>query len=96
MAATANTTASAKTAAKKAEVENGPSAFEHRGLTFEVPAPLELPLALLEAEDELTAVKLIVGKEAWAAYQATEPTIGDFAEFADLVAKAAGQGDSGN
>ncbi|MER7986982.1 hypothetical protein ABTY53_15515 [Streptomyces noursei] len=96
MAATANQAASAKTTAKRAEVEAGPTTFEHRGLTFEVPAPLKLPLALLEAEDELTAAKLIVGKAAWAAYQATEPTIGDFAEFADLVATAAGQGDSGN
>lgn len=86
-----------KTAAKKAEAtEAGPTSFEHRGITFEVPAPLDLPLALLEAEDELTAVKLIVGNEGWAAYQATNPTIREFAEFADLVAKASGQGDSGN
>ncbi|WP_382465722.1 hypothetical protein ACFIN9_24720 [Streptomyces noursei] len=98
MAATANQAASAKTAAKKAEAEAeaGPTTFEHRGITFEVPNALDMPLELLEAEDELTAVRLIVGDEQWAAYKATRPTIREFGEFADLVAKASGQGDSGN
>ncbi|MFD7336670.1 hypothetical protein ACFV98_11785 [Streptomyces violascens] len=96
MAATANQSASAKAAAKKAEAEAGPVSFEHRGLTFEIPNALDMPLELLEAEDELTAVRLIVGDDQWAAYKATRPTIRQFGEFADLVAKASGQGDAGN
>ncbi|MCM1967794.1 hypothetical protein [Streptomyces sp. G1] len=85
-----------KSTAQKSEAEESPATFDYRGLIFEIPAPLDLPLELLEAEDELTAVKLIVGDKQWAAYKATGPTIREFGEFADLVAKASGQGDSGN
>ncbi|WP_073782508.1 hypothetical protein [Streptomyces uncialis] len=87
-------------AAKKAEASvadaSKPSTFDHRGITFEVPLPLDLPVGLLECEDEFEAIRLILGKEQWAAYKATGATIRDFQELATKVGEAQGFGDSGN
>ncbi|MFE0773914.1 hypothetical protein [Streptomyces sp. NPDC058861] len=84
-------------AAKKAEAaaEAG-TAFEHRGLTFEVPHPLDLPVGLLECEDEVEAVRLIVGPEQWAAYKASGATIRDFQELSAKLSQAQGFDHSGN
>ncbi|MGW3232471.1 hypothetical protein [Kitasatospora sp. NPDC001095] len=92
--AVAKKTAASKTAAVKAEATETPSSFEHAGVTFVVPAPLDMPLELLEAESELEAVRLIVGDEAWAEYRKTRPTIRDFQALADKVNQA--QAGSGN
>ncbi|MES9589962.1 hypothetical protein ABWK57_14035 [Streptomyces sp. NPDC094045] len=85
------------TAAKKAEAtpEEAPTSFEHNGVEYSVPAPLDLPVGLLEVDDEIEAIKLILGPQ-WDAYKATGATIRDFQEFAEKVTGAAGFGDSGN
>ncbi|MCZ4119036.1 hypothetical protein [Streptomyces sp. H39-S7] len=95
------TAAAKKTAARKpvtpaveAEALEQPTTFEHAGITFTVPDPLNLPLALLKADDELEAVELVVGAETWAAYWATNPTIGNFQELTAKVNEA--QAGSGN
>ncbi|MET8702734.1 hypothetical protein ABZW10_28325 [Kitasatospora sp. NPDC004723] len=92
--AVAKKTAASKTAAAKAEALEIPTTFEHAGVHFAVPAPLDMPLELLEAESELEAVRLIVGDEAWTEYRATRPTIRDFQALADKVNQA--QAGSGN
>ncbi|MFB8199392.1 hypothetical protein [Kitasatospora purpeofusca] len=96
MAAAAKKTAAPKTAASaaKAEATETPTTFEHAGVTFVVPAPLDMPLELLEASSEVEAVRLIVGEDSWAEYRATKPTIRDFQALADLVSQA--QAGSGN
>ncbi|MEU3825228.1 hypothetical protein AB0F36_07870 [Streptomyces sp. NPDC029080] len=81
----ARKTAASKTTAAEAEATEQPTKFEHAGIEFEVPAPKQLPLELLFAEDELEAVKLIIGEAKWAEYRATLPTIGDFQELARKV-----------
>ncbi|MFJ7907502.1 hypothetical protein [Kitasatospora sp. NPDC096204] len=90
--AVAKKTASPKTAAAKAEATDEPTTFEHAGITFSIPAPLDMPLEILEAESEVEAVRLIVGEEAWAEYRATRPTIRDFQALAERVNEAAGSG----
>lgn len=96
-AAAAKKTATPKpapAAAAEAEALEQPTTFEHAGVTFTVPHPLDLPLELLEAEDELEAVRLVVGDESWAAYRATKPTIRDFQALTEKVNTA--QAGSGN
>jgi hypothetical protein len=80
---------------KEANTEVSAS-FEHRGATYTVPHPLDMPVAVLEAEDELEAVRLIVGPEQWRRYKESGATIRDFKEFADKVAQAQGHADAGN
>ncbi|MCX4685471.1 hypothetical protein OG401_14305 [Kitasatospora purpeofusca] len=82
------------TAAAKAEATETPTTFEHAGVTFVVPAPLDMPLELLEVASEVEAVRLIVGEESWAEYRLTRPTIRDFQALADKVSSA--QAGSGN
>ncbi|UFQ16413.1 MULTISPECIES: hypothetical protein [Streptomyces] len=82
-------------AAKKAEVADEPTVFEHNGVEYTVPAPLDLPVGLLEVEDEIDAIKLILGAQ-WDAYKASGATIRDFQDFAEKVSAAAGFGDTGN
>ncbi|MFJ4093442.1 hypothetical protein ACIPYS_17830 [Kitasatospora sp. NPDC089913] len=94
MAAAKKTAAPKSVAAAKAEATESPTTFEHAGMTFSVPAPLDMPLDLLEATDELEAVRLIVGEESWAEYRATRPSIRDFQALADKVNTA--QAGSGN
>ncbi|MDH6705405.1 hypothetical protein P3T27_002115 [Kitasatospora sp. MAA19] len=80
--------------AVEAEATETPTTFEHAGLTFTVPPPLDLPLDLLDAESEMEAVRLIVGDEVWTKYRATRPTIRDFRALAKKVDEAGA--DSGN
>lgn len=68
--------------------------FEHRGIVFEVPHPLDLPLDVFETDDEFEVARLIVGAEQWTAYKATGATLRDFAEFAEKMSDAAGLGGS--
>ncbi|MGW2539316.1 hypothetical protein ACWC5I_00190 [Kitasatospora sp. NPDC001574] len=94
--AAAKKTAAPKTAvaAAKAEATDEPTTFLHAGVTFVVPAPLDMPLELLEVTSEVEAVRLIVGEESWAAYRKTRPTIRDFQALSDKVNEA--QAGSGN
>ncbi|MFI5865849.1 hypothetical protein [Streptomyces sp. NPDC051546] len=87
-----------KASAAKAEaLEEGPVTFEHAGITFEVPHPLDFPLEVLETDDEFEACRLIVGEDQWAAYKETRPTIRDFGVFAQKLSEAQGRDtDSGN
>lgn len=83
--------------ARQAEVERDePTVFEHKGITFTIPAPLDLPLELMECEDEYEAVKVIVGNEQWDSYMATKPTLRDFRDFAAKVNGATGEDEEGN
>ncbi|MFE9455982.1 hypothetical protein OH797_31880 [Streptomyces anulatus] len=94
MPAAAKKTAAPKTAAAAAEAKKGFVTFEHVGLTFEIPGdPDRMPLELLEAEDELEAVKIVLGAEQWAEFKSARPTIGDFRELSRKVNEAsAGSG----
>lgn len=102
MTATAKTTTAKKTASKAAAaeaeaLETAPTHFEHAGITFEVPHPLDFPLAVLKTDDEFEACALIVGETQWAAYEATKPSIRDFGVFAQKLSEAQGRDtDSGN
>ncbi|MFB7906414.1 hypothetical protein ACFC1T_08305 [Kitasatospora sp. NPDC056076] len=78
--------------AAEAEATESPTTFEHAGITFVVPPPLDMPLDLLEADTEMEAVRLIVGDEAWNAYRAGRPTIRDFQALASRVNEVAGSG----
>ncbi|MCY0962734.1 hypothetical protein [Streptomyces sp. H27-H5] len=91
-------TATKKTVAAKAEaLEEGPTTFEHAGITFEVPHPLDFPLEVLETDDEFEACRLIVGEDQWKAYKETRPTIRDFGVFAEKLSAAQGRDtNSGN
>jgi len=94
----ARKTAVKKVQAAKAEAENAPVSFEVKGLTFSIPTdPRELPLELLETDDEVVATRLVLGDEQWAAFKATKPTIGDFSDLVDAMSEARGRdADAGN
>ncbi|MEU6704724.1 hypothetical protein [Streptomyces wuyuanensis] len=68
--------------------------FEHRGITFEIPHPLDFPIGVFETDDEFEAARLIVGEEQWAAYKATGATLRDFSVFADKMSEAQGMDES--
>ncbi|MGI5531523.1 hypothetical protein ACQEVX_30345 [Streptomyces syringium] len=89
------THATESAAAKKSEAKDEPTTFDHNGITFTVPAPLDLPVGILEADDEIEAIKLILGSQ-WDTYKASGATIRDFQVFAEKVSAAAGFGDPGN
>ncbi|MFJ8041212.1 hypothetical protein ACIRBX_11970 [Kitasatospora sp. NPDC096147] len=84
-----------KTTAAEAEATDTSTTVEHDGITFVIPAPRNLPLALLEAEDEMEAVRLIIGMDKWREYLATGPTIGSFQDLAVKI-NSTSVGDSGN
>ncbi|MFH8346787.1 hypothetical protein [Streptomyces sp. NPDC018045] len=93
---TAAKTPRTNTAAKKAEAEQDkPTTFEHKGIEYTVPAPLDLPVGLLEVDDEIEAIKLILGDQ-WGTYKASGAKIRDFQDFAEKVSEAAGFGTAGN
>jgi hypothetical protein len=82
-----------KTAAAEAEATEQPTKFTFLGIDFEVPPAKKIPLELLFAEDELDAVKIIIGEDKWAEFRAKRPTIGDFQELSAKVNEAsAGSG----
>ncbi|QKW48868.1 hypothetical protein [Streptomyces buecherae] len=69
--------------------------FEHGDIEYTVPAPLDLPVKILEVDDEIDALKLILG-EQWQTYTESGATIRDFQVFAEKVSEAAGFTSSGN
>lgn len=88
-----------KVAAAKAEVneDRKPTYFTHEGTEFRVPHPLDFPLELLETDNEIEAIRLILGEDQWATYKATNPTVGDFYELSKAMSEAQGRDDdSGN
>ncbi|MEU5186997.1 hypothetical protein AB0G83_07555 [Streptomyces klenkii] len=95
-AAATKTSPAEKLAAKDAEAAEAPTHFEHRGITFTVPHPLDMPVGLLDAEDEIEAVKLILGEKQWNAYKKSGATLRDFQPFADKISAAQGHDDAGN
>ncbi|MBB5123236.1 hypothetical protein AF335_33040 [Streptomyces eurocidicus] len=95
-AAATKASSAEKLAAKDAEAAEAPTHFEHRGVTFTVPHPLDMPIGLMDAEDEIEAVKLMLGKDQWEAYKRTGATLRDFQPFADKIAAAQGHDDAGN
>ncbi|WJV49916.1 hypothetical protein [Streptomyces flavofungini] len=83
--------------AAKAEAIEGPVSFEHRGITFVLPHPLDMPIELLETDDEIEAVRLMLGDEQWQAYKATKPKVRDFGALVDAISEAqGGDNESGN
>ncbi|WP_246430279.1 hypothetical protein [Streptomyces rectiverticillatus] len=87
---------SPQTTAAQKEATDEPTMFEHGGIEYTVPAPLDMPVGLLEATDEIEAIRLILGDDQWTRYKNTGATLRDFQVFADKVAQAAGNADSGN
>ena len=74
----------------ESEATDAPLSFDHRGLTFTVPAPLDYPLAVLEANTELEIVRLVLGDAQWAEYTSTSPTVRDFQALVEKVNETAG------
>ena len=87
-----------KAVAAKAEAEKLPISFEFKGLTYEVPTdPRAFPLAVLETDDELVATALVLGEDQWAAFKATNPSVGDFYDLVEAMSEARGRdADAGN
>ncbi|MFI9202632.1 hypothetical protein [Streptomyces sp. NPDC053048] len=87
-----------KAAAAEAEATGGTITFDYNGLTFEVPgAPDDFPLAAIMADDEFTAISLMLGDEQWAAYMKTGPTLRDFRALVNAMSLAQGRDtDAGN
>lgn len=88
--------ATAKTTAKKAEAENVETTFEYDGVTYTVPAPRDVDMDVLEAETEVEMIRLILGEKQWQNFRSVKRTVGDFREFADMVAESRGMDDAGN
>ncbi|WP_370422498.1 hypothetical protein AB8O64_29820 [Streptomyces sp. QH1-20] len=88
------------TTAKAAEAKAKATEFEFKGVTFVIPAPMDLSDDVLdvieEGGGERAIARAIVGKEQWVTYKGLRCTIGEFNEFLDLVSEAAGFGESGN
>ncbi|MYR95462.1 MULTISPECIES: hypothetical protein [unclassified Streptomyces] len=79
-----------KVSAQKAEALGEGLAFEHREVTFTVRPVGKYPVAVLETDDEVEVLKLILGKDQWAAYLNTEPTLDDLPEFLEKFSTTAG------
>jgi hypothetical protein len=90
--------AAPKAAAAAAEAKHEPIVFEFKGLTYEVPTdPREFPLAVLQTDDELVATSLVLGEDQWAAFVATNPSVGDFYDLVEAMSEARGRdADAGN
>ncbi|MFD8594552.1 hypothetical protein ACFV1L_06085 [Kitasatospora sp. NPDC059646] len=88
------TTADAAVEAAQAEATESPTVFEYLGIEFTVPPFLDIPMDLLEATDELEAVRIVIGESKWAEFRAARPTIRDFRNLSELINRA--QAGSGN
>ncbi|XMN06953.1 hypothetical protein ACK8N7_13325 [Streptomyces griseobrunneus] len=82
-----------KVSAQKAEALAEGLVFEHRDVTFTVRPVGKYPVAVLETDDEVEVLKLILGKQQWAAYLDTEPTLDDLPEFLEKFSVTAGGDD---
>lgn len=79
-----------KTAAVEAEANEAPVTFEHNGIEYTIPAPLDFPLEVIEAETEIDVIRAVLGDEQWTKYRATKPTIRDFQALTEKVNGASG------
>ncbi|WP_055523443.1 hypothetical protein [Streptomyces graminilatus] len=72
-------------AAAESEATEEPRVIEHKGAEYTIPAPLDFPLEVVYAENEVEIVRLILGEVQWPKYLATKPSIRDFQEFSEKV-----------
>ncbi|WP_145500873.1 hypothetical protein [Streptomyces sp. CFMR 7] len=92
----ARKTVPAKVDAQKAEALDQGRSFEHRGVAFQVIPVKKYPVAVLDTDDEVDVLKLILGKDQWAAYLETEPTLEDLPEFLEKFSAVQGGDETGN
>ncbi|MGW4446449.1 hypothetical protein [Streptomyces sp. NPDC004682] len=89
--------AKAKAAEAEAIEDSAPVTFEFKGVSYELPHPLDVPLDILETDDELEATRLVLGDDQWEKFRETRPTIRDFYELTEAMSRARGRdGDEGN
>ena len=86
---------SAAAEAVEAEALDKPIEIEFDGEVYVIPPPLDLPLEILEANDELTFVRLILGDEQYARFRSKPRKIRDLQRLGEALNKAV-FGDSGN
>lgn len=94
-------TVSTKTPSKKTtepapEIPEGPKSVEYGGVLYMVPAALDLPVELLEADGELDVIRLILGDDQYKVFRETKPTLRNLKELGEMLADAAGFGEAGN
>ena len=78
--------------ARKAEAD-GFADIEQNGVTLRIPLGENVPLVAYMAfkdGDEMRGTELLLGDEQWAAFLATNPTVGDFAEIGQKLTDALG------
>lgn len=78
--------------ARKAEAD-GFIDIEQCGITLRIPLGEKVPLTAYMAfknDDEMRGTELLLGAEQWAAFLATNPTVGDFAEIGKKLTDALG------
>ncbi|AEW94045.1 MULTISPECIES: hypothetical protein [Streptomycetaceae] len=76
---------SAKTASVEAEATGTPTVIEHGGREYTIPAPKDVPLEVVWAQDDTDIVRLVLGEDQWSRYLATRPTLGDFQALAEKI-----------
>ena len=77
---------------RKAEAD-GFIDIEQCGITLRIPLGEKVPLTAytaFKADDEMRGTELLLGAEQWAAFIATNPTVGDFAEIGQKLTYALG------
>ena len=87
--------ASQRAEATRKPVTTDGRAVMWRGKRFTLPTPAQMPLEALEAEEEgkhLTALKLILGAEQYAAFRGLAATAADAEDFSAQVMKELGRG----
>lgn len=82
--------------AAQSEATNEATSVEFKGVTYLVPPALDLPVEILEADNELGVLKEILGEEQYRAFRASKPTLRDLRELGDRVSDAAGFDSLGN
>ncbi|MCX5201486.1 hypothetical protein OG897_08475 [Streptomyces sp. NBC_00237] len=93
----AKKTSAKKAKAQKAEALDESISFEYNGNSYTFGHFRTWPLKALQSDDEVEVTRLILGEDQWATFEATDPSIGDFFDFAEAMSEARGEaGDSGN
>jgi AAA+ superfamily predicted ATPase len=75
-------------AAAESEATEEPRVIEHKGVEYTIPDPLDFPLEVVYAENEVEIVRLVLeahDEKQWKTYLATKPTIRDFQELSEKV-----------
>ncbi|MEI8229424.1 MAG: adenylosuccinate synthase [Planctomycetota bacterium] len=78
--------------ARKAEAD-GFADITQNGVALRIPLGEKVPLVAYMAfkdGDEMLGTQLLLGEEQWAAFMATNPTVGDFAEIGQKLTDALG------